>query len=264
MYEQEMTRLVIQAGKLMNEGASNLEVSSKGRANFVTQMDVAVQEFLRDGLAAVSPYVTLLAEEQDNLNLDPNHEYWILDPIDGTQNYIRHLRLSAISLAYYANNKIQTSIIYNPDSDELFYASRGRGAYLNGHAIHVTSHKTLAQSLVAIGTSPYDRQFTDNNFPLWKDVFSRCLDLRRCGSAALDLAYVAAGRFDVFFERNLRPWDKAAGLLLIEEAGGKVTNYKGEYPSILENDDICAANRSIHSEVMDIIHKYWPVEKLGK
>ncbi len=250
MYEQQMIELVKKAGELMTSHDDDLHVTAKGRANFVTQMDVAVQEYIRKGLQAINPQVTLLAEEQDNGQVDPDKAYWILDPIDGTQNYIRHMGLSAIGLAYYDQGTLRTGIVYNPFTKELFHAVRGQGAWLNGHPIHVTSTETLADSLVAIGTSPYDREYTDSNFLLFKDVFQSCLDIRRCGSACLDLAYVAAGRMDIYFERNLKPWDMAAGILLVQEAGGQVTDYAGQPPKIISNDDIVAGNGLVNGEIL--------------
>lgn len=255
MYEHQMIELVKKAGELMTSHDDDLQVTVKGRANFVTQMDVAVQEYLHKGLMEINPQVTLLAEEQDNGQVDPAKAYWILDPIDGTQNYIRHMGLSAIGLAYYAQKELQTGIIYNPFTKELFHAVRGQGAYLNDRPIHVTATETLANSLVAIGTSPYDREYTDSNFKLFKDVFQNCLDIRRCGSACLDLAYVAAGRMDIYFERNLKPWDMAAGILLVREAGGTVTDYAGKPPKVTSNAHIVAGNGRVNKEILEKIRR---------
>lgn len=255
MYEEEMIKLVQSARFIMND-VDHLEIQAKGRANFVTQIDVAVQEYLRQGLYELNPFVHLLAEEQNNETIDPGKAYWILDPIDGTQNFIRHMGLSAIGLAYYANGQLQDGVVYNPTTDECFHASRGKGSYLNDKRLQVTANEALADSLVLIGTSPYDRQFTDTNFPLWKEMFSRSLDIRRTGSACLDLAYVAAGRCDVYFERNLKPWDMAAGILLVEESGGIVTDYKGGVVDFLHNSDVCAGNKAVHKETLGLIRQY--------
>ena len=165
--------------------------------------------------------------------------------------------MSAVSLAYYAQGLLQTAVVYNPFTDELFHATRGGGAFLNDKPIHVTGNSALSQCLVTIGTSPYDRQYTEKNFPLFQNMYSRCLDIRRTGSACLDLAYVAAGRTDIYFERNLKPWDMAAGILLVEEAGGKVTTYDGQTPDVLHNEHIIATNGLVHEDTARIIHQHW-------
>lgn len=234
-----------------------VEITTKGRANFVTQIDVAVQEYLRQKLQALYPEVLLLSEEQARITVDADKAYWILDPIDGTQNFIRHTNMSAVSLGYYAHGALRFSVIYAPFTNELFHAVRGQGAYLNGQRLHVTDNK-LADSLMSIGTSPYEREYTASNWPMFQEVFSRCLDIRRYGSAAIDLAYVAAGRFDGYFEHNLKPWDYAGGMLLIHEAGGKVTDFTGQPVVIGQNCDVCATNGVIDQELLPIIQKYWP------
>lgn len=233
-------------------------ITQKGRADFVTSVDVKVQRYLQEHLASLYPGVILLAEEQERIAIEDANSYWILDPIDGTQNFIRHMHCSAVSLAYYAEGSLQFGVIYNPFTDEIFHATKGEGAFLGNTALQVTRNKTLAEALVAIGTSPYDRQYTEKNWPLFQEIFSRVLDVRRSGSAALDLANVAAGRLDAYVERNLKPWDMAAGILLISEAGGQVTNYRAELPDMGRNEDICAGNGLVNPELLTIIKKYWP------
>jgi myo-inositol-1(or 4)-monophosphatase len=232
-----------------------LEVRAKGRADFVTQVDVAVQEYLRRALKKIAPEVILIAEEQERVYIEEGKAYWILDPIDGTQNFIRHVGLSAVSLAYYAEGALQFGVIFNPFTKETFSAIRGKGAFLNGQPMQVTDTATLADSLMAIGTSPYDRQLIPQNWALFQKIHSCCLDVRRSGSAALDLAYVAAGRYDGYFERNLKPWDMAAGILLVQEAGGHVTDYTGKAIDVNYNSDICAANGKINKELLAVIGK---------
>ena len=259
MYEKELEEIVRSAGAMLIENIGTLQITKKGRANFVTQMDVAVQEYIRKKLYELDPTVILLAEEQENAAPQPNRSYWILDPIDGTQNFIRHLGMSAIALAHYDSGVLQTGLVYNPFTEELFFASSGNGAFLNGNALSVTDTETLDDSLIVIGTSPYDRQFTTTNFALWQDIFEHTLDIRRTGSACLDLAYVAAGRFDGYFERNLKPWDMAAGILLVEESGGIVTDYRGDMVAVLKNSDICAGSPEIHKRLIKKIQHYWTI-----
>lgn len=250
--------LVRQAGALLQDETQELEVTVKGRADFVTQMDVAVQEYLRRELQLAAPDVILIAEEQQRIYMEPGHSYWILDPIDGTQNFIRRVGMSAISLAYCEGGVLQFGVIYNLFTEELFHAIRGQGAFLNGRSMQVTASPVLAESLMAIGTSPYDRQLIPQNWALFQAVHSRCLDVRRSGSAALDLAYVAAGRYDGYIERNLKPWDMAAGILLVEEAGGRISDYAGQPVDVNKNSDICASNGAIHGELLQLISQPRP------
>lgn len=144
MFEREMIELVRSTRDMLTE-EKELEITAKGRANFVTQMDVAVQEYMRTKLHDIDDGVLLLSEEQDNSQVsDPDGRYWILDPIDGTQNFIRHFDMSAVSLAYYAQGLLQTAVVYNPFTDELFHAVRGGGAFLNDKPIHVTGNSALS------------------------------------------------------------------------------------------------------------------------
>jgi myo-inositol-1(or 4)-monophosphatase len=255
---QEIINLVKSTCRIILGEENHLEITAKGRANFVTQVDVAVQEYLREQLHKLYPEVLLLAEEQKRIFIQPGKAYWILDPIDGTQNFIRHMGTSAVSLAYYDQGDLQFGVIYNPFLEETFHAAKGQGAYLNGRPIHVTDNNALSNCLVAIGTSPYEREYAASNWPLFAEIFSRCMDIRRGGSASLDLAYVAAGRLDAYVEHNLKPWDMAAGLVLVREAGGSVTNFSHQAVDVNLNSDICATNGLIQEEVLSIIKKHWP------
>jgi len=250
---EKIIRVVQTTRPFFVDDTREIKVTVKGKSDFVTQIDVAVQEYLRQELYRLDPQTILIAEEQKRIYIKPDTSYWILDPIDGTQNFIRHVGLSAVSLAYYNKKDLQFGVIYNPFTEETFYAVRGQGAFLNGRAIHVTENKVLEKSLMAIGTSPYDRQFIPQNWDVFQKVYCRCLDVRRSGSAALDLAYVAAGRYDGYFERNLKPWDMAAGIILVQEAGGRVSDYTGKEIQVDCNADICAANGFINEELLRII-----------
>ena len=254
----EIIHLVQSTRRIIRREENHLEITAKGRANFVTQVDVQVQEYLRQELKKLYPEVKLFAEEQVRISMNPKEAYWILDPIDGTQNFIRHTSTSAVSLAYYAGGALQFGVIYNPFLEETFYASQGQGAFLNGQPLHVTTNSSLAECLVAIGTSPYEREYAASNWPLFAEVFSRCMDIRRGGSASLDLAYVAAGRFDAYLEHYLKPWDMAAGLVIIREAGGQITNFAGSPIDVNLNSDVCATNGLIQKELLTIIKKHWP------
>lgn len=225
------------------EGSSNIKV--KGVADFVTQIDFKVQEQVKQALYELYPDIQFMGEEKDNSDIDFSGDVWILDPVDGTTNLIHDFRNSTLSLALARNGILTFGIIYHPYSDEIFVAERQKGAWLNGNQISVSCRGNFSECLISIGTSPYHRELAKENFKVFEKIFTDCADIRRLGSAALELAYVAAGRIDAYFERSLKPWDYAAGMLLVEEAGGKVTDYKGNPVDITGNSDIVAGSQTI-------------------
>ena len=237
---------------ILNKDLKN-HITEKGAADFVTQVDTGVQEYLYEKLKELDPGVQFIGEENNQNQIDPSEPAWILDPVDGTTNLIFDYQQSAVSLGYYENGKICQAVIYNPFSDETFWAVRGKGAFLNDCPIHVSSHKTLSESLVAIGTSPYYKEYAAKNFQIFQKVFEQCLDIRRSGSAALDLAYTACGRLDAYFELKLKPWDFAAGSLILEEAGGKITSYEGTPLNYLKPQAVFCSNGLIHEELGHIL-----------
>lgn len=232
----------------MNESAAG-NFREKGRADYVTEVDTAVQDFLAQELYAQYPQVQFMGEEKENSSIDFSKPVWILDPVDGTTNLIHGYHHSAVSLAYCEEGKVKVGIIYQPYTNDVFYAVRGEGAHLNDEKIHVSRAKTMEESLISIGTSPYNKEWAKKNFPIFEKVFMSCQDIRRSGSAALDLAYVACGRLDGFFEKNLKPWDYAAGVLLVEEAGGHVITYQDGEVSMEKPSDIIAGNGHIENEL---------------
>ena len=228
----------------------SLHIKEKGPADFVTDTDLNVQAYLCENLKEQYPDIQFMGEERDNTTIDFSEYFWILDPVDGTTNLIHHFNHSAVSLALAHGREIIAGIIYCPFTDEVFTAVKDGGAYLNGTPIHVSEASCLKDSLISVGTSPYERQYAEHTFEIMKNVFLHCQDIRRIGSAAMDLAYVACGRTDAFFEMNLKPWDFAAGKLLVEEAGGDVCTYSGE-PILLDRPaHILATNCMIKDELM--------------
>lgn len=211
----------------------------------MTQIDFKVQEQVKTALYELYPEIQFMGEEKDNSDIDFDGDVWILDPVDGTTNLIHDFRNSTLSLALAGKGVLTLGIIYHPYSDEIFVAERGKGALLNGSPISVSKRHNFSECLISIGTSPYYRELAKENFRIFEKVFTDCADIRRLGSAALELAYVAAGRIDAYFERSLKPWDYAAGILLVEEAGGKVTDYKGNPVDITGNSDIVAGSQTI-------------------
>lgn len=250
IYEnEELVEQVIQLVKrvrpfFFNQGMS-AHIREKGVADFVTEVDMRVQEIIKGELERIAPGVQFMGEEKDNGEIDFSGDFWILDPVDGTTNLIHDYRQSAVSLALCEAGQVTLGIVYQPYTEELFLAKKGMGAWLNGTPIHVSSAKKLEESLVSVGTSPYRKELAKENFKNFYQIFMRCEDIRRGGSAAIDLAWVACGRTDAYVERNLKPWDYAAGMLLVEEAGGRVTGFQGEAVGVRAPSDIVGGNGTI-------------------
>lgn len=233
------------AGAVMLSATDALAQEKSGHRDVVTQYDQRVQAMLMEHLAAVVPGSSFYCEElAENCPLD-GERVFIIDPIDGTMNFLKGLHHSCISIAYCERGELLAGAVYNPYADELFTAEKGKGAFLNGKPIHV-AETTLADSLVHFGTSPYYDSVTDDTFAVARKVYAASLDVRRKGSAALDLCDVAAGRVGLYFEMSLSLWDYAAGALLVREAGGVVTRmdgsalpFDGGKPSILAGNRDC-------------------------
>ena len=245
--------LVQSAKQVILHKYTEKEITMKGPSDFVTQIDMEVQEHLKAGLSLMYPQIQFMGEEQSNCLIDFTRPVWIVDPIDGTTNLIHDYGHSAVSLALYDGEKLAFGVIYNPFRDEIFHAVAGQGAYLNGEQISVSKVETLADSLIIVGTSAYNKDTVYTDFGLYQRIFMKCMDLRRLGAASLDLAYVACGRSPGYLEKNLKPWDIAAGVLLVREAGGVVTTYEGEEIFIVKNSDIVASNGRIHDELLEEI-----------
>ena len=213
---------------ILTADRARLDVDSKsGRSNFVTAYDKAVQARLEDGLREILPEARFIGEEGSEARYSAHGAFFIVDPIDGTMNFIKDCRYSAISVALVIDGRAELGVIYNPYADELFTARRGHGAFCNGRPLRVSS-APLAEGIVLFGTAPYDAALSERSFKLAFTAFRQAVDVRRSGSAALDLCAVAAGRAELFFELRLSPWDYAAGGLVVEEAGGTVTTAEGD------------------------------------
>ena len=197
-----------------------------GHANFVTDYDKKVQQELQKRLLEILPEAVFVGEEEDIHASIAKGYAFIVDPIDGTTNFNKDYHMSAISVGLALNGERYMGVVYNPYLNELFTAVRGQGAFLNGTPIHVSS-EPLENGVVLFGTAPYYEELNKKSFEMAYDYFKRSLDVRRSGSAALDLCSVAAGRAELFFELRLCPWDLAAGSLIVEEAGGRVTTVEG-------------------------------------
>lgn len=215
---RQMEGIMKSAAAIMLKSRPDGITSKEGHANFVTEADRRTQDFLQEALFGLLPGSLLFGEEKDNEPLGDSPT-WVVDPIDGTLNYIRGLAHSAISVAFCENRQLKLAAVYNPYRDELFTAQAGQGARLNGQRISCAD-TPYARSLCLFGTSPYRSDLVEATFKTVRRLMTETADVRRFGSAALDLAYLAAGRADIFFEYSLSPWDYAAGKLLVLEAGG--------------------------------------------
>lgn len=247
MNTEELEVLLKKAGKLFADRNAAAHTREKGVADYVTEVDFAVQQFIRRRLEELYPEVQFLSEEKSNEEIDKNGLVWVLDPVDGTTNLIHDYRASVISLALMQKGSVVLGMIYNPYTDELFSAQKGKGSYCNGQKIEVSGAETMEKCLISIGTSPYYKEMAEKNFKVFQAIFKDCQDIRRSGSAALDLAYVACGRIEAYFERNLKIWDYAAGMLLVRESGGQVTDYRGNDADTEMISNITAANPKINS-----------------
>ena len=214
-------RIVLQADR---EG---MDIDSKsGIANFVTEYDKMVQERLRIGLLSICPSATFIGEEGEQKAFSNQGVFFIVDPIDGTTNFIKDYHISCISVAYVQEGKLTAAVLYNPYLDEMYTAICGKGALCNGKRISV-SKQPLENGIVLFGTSPYNAELSKKSFEMAYDYCQKALDIRRSGAAVWDLCCIASGRAELFFELQLSPWDYAAGTLLVREAGGIETTVGG-------------------------------------
>ncbi len=245
----EICELVRKAGRSIRDiDRTNLHIESKsGRANFVTDHDRRVQNLLEAGLHKIMPDVLFIGEENSAQHFAPKGKFFIVDPIDGTTNFIKDFKASSISVALVVDGAAELGVVYNPYLDEMFSAQRGQGAFCNGKPISV-SRESLENGLVIFGTSPYNEELSEQSFKLAYAYFKKAADVRRTGSAALDLCSIAAGRAELFFELSLAPWDYAAGALIVEEAGGIVTDISGNAFSYDGKTSILARNKTAEAE----------------
>jgi len=249
---RDVIELVKQAKPFIQNRDMADHIKVKGPADYVTQVDTNVQKFLSEKLYELAPQIQFLGEEE-GLHAMSSDTFWILDPVDGTTNLIHDYQHSTISLGLYEKGEIVMGVIYDPFREEVFHAEKGKGSFRNGEPIHVASAGTLEETIIAIGTAPYQKELAHENFQRFERIFMKCQDIRRTGSAAMDLAYTACGRIGGFFEARLQPWDFAAGMLLVEEAGGKITRFDGSAVNPVEPGGILATNGKLHEEIRKLL-----------
>ena len=230
----------------------NLQVSLKGPGDFVTNCDKKVEKILIDELLKARPSYSILSEEIGEINNDDSFK-WIIDPIDGTSNFFHGIPHFAISIGLEHNKEIVCGIIYDPIKDEMFTAEKGNGSYLNNQRMRVSSRSKLEDCMIITGGPRRDSKDRDLALKEYNKFSLKVLvPMRKLGSAALDMAYVAAGRCDGFWQRNLNYWDIAAGIILVKEAGGFVTDFNGENEYI-QNKTILVTNAKINKEMIEVL-----------
>lgn len=257
---EQLFQLMRECGEIMKsahsvENQKGSITSKYGTANFVTVFDVKVQNTLIEGIKSIVPGAKFFAEEKDNSSVDSGSGFcFIIDPIDGTTNFIHDMKASAISVGMLYDGEPVFGAILDPYRNELYHARKGEGAFLNGEKIHVSA-RALGEALTSFGTSPYNRDtLAKQSFALAGSLFEKTADIRRSGSAAIDIAFVACGRSDIFFEMILSPWDYAAGYVIVTEAGGKMTSFDSNMPSFGKPSSMLCTNGALHRQVLDIIN----------
>ena len=231
-----------------------LQVSLKGPGDFVTASDKKVEKILIDELQKARPDYSILSEEIGEIKKDSSFR-WIIDPIDGTANFLHGIPHFAISIGLEHKNEIICGIIYDPIKDEMFTAEKGSGAYLNNQRIRVSSRSKLKDCMIFSGGPSFNSKHKDIVFKEYNDMSSKIdVPIRKLGSASLDMAYVAAGRCDGFYSRELNYWDIAAGIILVKEAGGFVKDFNGN-DKFVENETLLAANSNIIDEMIEVLKK---------
>ena len=255
------------AGSIINRAALDIEsvrISQKKANDFVTEVDHAAEQAIIETLTTAYPGHGIWAEESGREHGAKDSDFvWIIDPLDGTTNFIHGLPVYCVSIALAVKGKIEQAVVYDPTRNDLFTATRGRGAFLNDRRLRVSKRIHLKESLISTGFPFRPGDDFNNYLKMMGDVMQRTAGLRRPGAAALDLAYVAAGYTEGFFETGLQPWDVAAGSLLVTEAGGLVGNFTGE-ADFLDQQECLAGNPRVYGQLIGILGKYSKFASAGE
>ena len=247
------------AGAIINRAALDVEsvrISQKQINDFVTEVDHAAEKIIIETLLTAYPGHGILAEESGQEYGAKHSDFvWVIDPLDGTTNFIHGFPVYCVSIALAVNGKVEQAVVYDPSRNDLFTATKGRGAFLNDRRIRVSKRTRLQECLISTGFPFRPGDNFKNYLNMMADVMQRTAGLRRPGAAALDLAYVAAGFTDGFFETGLKPWDAAAGSLLVTEAGGLIGNFTGE-ADFLDQQECMAGNPRIYGQLVPLLAKY--------
>jgi myo-inositol-1(or 4)-monophosphatase len=232
----------------------NLQVSSKGPGDFVSSADRRTEKIIIEELQKAHPEYGIITEESGIINKSNIKNRWIIDPIDGTMNFLNGIPLFAISIGYEEDNEIKSGVIFNPITNEMFCAEKGNGAYLNNSRIRVSNKKKLKDALLVTGGPKEASKIKKKIFSEYINVSNNVSNIRKFGSAALDMAYVACGRFDGYWQRELNYWDIAAGIVILKEAGGFVDFFEEDSSNPLKKN-ILASNSNIHDGLRELINK---------
>ena len=259
MLHSALLNVMIKAARRAGRGlkrdlgeVENLQVSLKGPANFVTVADKRAEEAIYSELAKARPGYGFIGEEGGTREGTDKSHVWIVDPLDGTTNFLHGMPHFAVSIALQREGAIVAGLIYNPANDDLFLAEKGKGAFLNDQRLRVAGRKKLSEAVIACGLPHLGRGSFETSSQEMAALQPKVAGLRRFGAAALDLAWVAAGRFDGFWERNLSAWDMAAGLILVREAGGFASDCEGG-DDMMAKGHIAAGNEAIHREILRVL-----------
>tara|TARA_Y100000588_G_C14245012_1_gene921057 strand:+ start:1534 stop:2337 length:804 start_codon:yes stop_codon:yes gene_type:complete len=254
-YLQFAIEIAREVGQVQLSYFGNISSISTKSSNIdlLTRADIESEKLIISRIKETYPTHSIISEETNAIINDSEYT-WIIDPLDGTTNFAHNLPIFAVSIALKKENKIQSGVVYNPAADKCFYAEDGKGAFLNDSPIHPTKSKSLSESLLATGFPYLHDEKYNLSFSIFKDFYDRTRGLRRMGAAALDLCFVAMGRFDGFYEFNLHPWDISAGSLIACEAGALVSDWNGEKMPH-DGSRILCANKNIHSEMIDVLNQ---------
>ncbi|HDQ45493.1 MAG TPA: inositol monophosphatase [bacterium] len=243
-------------GRILMDGFGKLsetQIGLKGSGDWITDADHASEEAVIGVIRSAFPDHAIHAEESGRQPSDTESE-WIIDPLDGTANFVQGIPWFTVSVACLHRGRIHTGVVHDPVREETFWAQSGRGAFLNGKSIRVSAKTDLSTAILATGFPWRSKSFLADYLESFRTLFSRSAGARRMGSASLDLAYTASGRFDGFWEMRLKPWDIAAGILLVKEAGGVVTDFQGG-AGFMETGHVVAGPPSIHEKLVEVTHK---------
>ncbi len=256
----QVAELAIIAGDFILKERQNFDpatIEQKGHSsNLVSYVDKEAEKMLVKGLMKIIPQSGFITEEGTITQRTTEEYCWVIDPLDGTTNFLHNVPQYSTSIGLLKGDELISGVVLDITKHELFKAWKNGGAYLNENAIHVSKAQNISESLIATGFPFYNFDNLENYLKVLVELMKDCHGLRRCGSAALDLAWVAAGRFEGYFEFNINSWDIAAGCLILSEAGGVTTNFKGE-SDYLFNKNVIASNLTIHKEFQEVVQRIW-------